>query len=239
MLRQIFSLPSDAPIIVFARHGHSVANEIIELDRLLPEDQQTLHYNFPHPDHKIPLTKTGKRQARQLGRTLAKLFPADDPIDRFLVSPFKRTRQTTTEAKRMLPYKPPTIIEPSLAERSRGDLYGYSNKGLREKFPGFLEQWQDPERGMTLEWPNGMTAEKFIQLLHDFTHSKLLVLPGVTCVKSHSFAIVCMEVVLEKPNRSEALRIYNQRRINNCDLSIFARLSPDAPFTRLNTDGIT
>lgn len=238
MLRQIFSLPSDAPIIYFARHGHSLANEIIEKDLLLPEHERTLHYNFPYPDHKIPLTNTGKRQARALGRTLAKLFPANDPIDRILVSPFKRTRQTTSEGKRMLSKKPKTIIEPALAERSRGDLYGYSNKGLKLHFPGFLEQWQNPAHGMTLEWPNGMTAEAFIQLLQDFTHNSLINLPGITGVHSHSFAIVCMEVVLEEPNRSEALRIYNERRIPNCGLSIFARRSPEAPFTRLQTDGL-
>lgn len=236
MLRQYFSLPKDAPIIIFARHGHSLANQIIEEDKLLPEDQQTLHYNFPYPDHKIPLTNKGRREARQLGRTLARLFPADDPIDRILVSPFKRTRQTVTEVKRMLPYKPPTLITPQLAERSRGDLYGYSNKGLELYRPGFLEQWQDPERGMTLEWPNGMTAEEFIDLLFEFTHGILLPLPGVTAVKSHSFAITCMEVVLEQPKPSEALRLYSQRRLVNCEVSIFAQFAPGERFNRLKTD---
>jgi|GEM_PF-5618681 len=189
MLRQHFSLPADAPIIIFARHGHSLANEIIENDLLLPEHERTLHYNFPFPDHKIPLTNKGRRQARQLGRLLARLFPASDPIHRIFVSPFKRTRQTTTENKRVMPYKPTTIITPALAERSRGDLYGYSNKGLREHFPGFLEQWEDPARGMNLIWPNGMTAKDFIANTEEFTENTLLQQEGISQVNSHSFFI--------------------------------------------------
>ncbi len=237
MLRQHFSLPADAPIIIFARHGHSLANEIMEKDLLLPEELRALHYNFPFPDHQIPLTNKGRRQARQLGRTLARLFPPSDPIHRFFVSTFKRARQTTTETKRMLPYKPPTIITPWLAERSRGDLYGYSRKGLKE-IPGFLEQWEDPERGMELPWPNGTTAKEFIERIEEFMHTILLHQQGVTQVNSHSFLITCAEVVLENPNRAEALRIYATRRLINCELSIFVKRAPHAPFTRLPLDGL-
>ena len=238
MLRQHFLLPADAPMIIFARHGHSLANEIMEKDLLLPVEDRTLHYNFPFADHQIPLTNKGRRQARQLGRTLAKLFPPSDPIHRIFVSPFKRTRQTTTENKRVMPYKPTTIITPALAERSRGDLYGYSAKGLREHFPGFLEQWEDPERGMELIWPNGMTAKEFIARTESFTQTTLLQQEGVSQVNSHSFFITCAEVVLENPNRAEALRIYAKRRLINCELSIFVKLAPNAPFTRLPLDGL-
>jgi broad specificity phosphatase PhoE len=69
------------PTFWFVRHGESLA----QLEQ------------WDGPDHAVPLSPLGERQADALAEALAAL-----PVERVLVSPFLRARQTAERAARLL-----------------------------------------------------------------------------------------------------------------------------------------
>ena len=76
-------MPARAIRIFLVRHGESEAN----LDRSIIARL---------PDHSVPLSPEGRRQAAQAGRFLAGSL-APGRRTRILVSPYARTRQTSAE----------------------------------------------------------------------------------------------------------------------------------------------
>ena len=84
----------------FVRHGQSLA----QLEQ------------WDGPDHETPLSPLGEQQADELAPSLADL-----PIQRVLVSPYLRARQTAERAARLLQHEHVTIED--LRERWMGDEY--------------------------------------------------------------------------------------------------------------------
>ncbi len=73
-------------------------------------------YHFDGPDRERPLTQDGEHTALARGRQLGQKVPA---VDRLLVSPAVRTRQTATMA---MPDGPDPQIVESIYEATAGDL---------------------------------------------------------------------------------------------------------------------
>ena len=91
----------------------------------------------------VPLTETGREQARALGRRLA-----GASFGLVLTSPLSRA----TETARLAGFDGVAIVEPDLREWDYGALEGRLTAEIREDFPGW-SIWTGP-------WPEGETVEQ-------------------------------------------------------------------------------
>ncbi len=90
----------------------------------------------------IPLTETGRDQARELGRRLA-----GHPFELVLTSPLSRAAETASLAGFGAVAHP----DPDLCEWDYGALEGRSTADIRDEYPGWTI-WRGP-------WPDGETID--------------------------------------------------------------------------------
>lgn len=121
--------------IYLVRHGESIANV-----------DKTVHFDLP--DHRIPLSELGKRQAHAAGVALSKILADANPFAAHLprapvalwVSPYDRTRQTADGIQSGLDeYAARQIISRreniALCEQHYGLFDGVDDEDLATKFP--------------------------------------------------------------------------------------------------------
>lgn len=119
-----------------------------------------------------PLTATGERQARDLGRRIAHL-----PFDRVIVSPLSRAGRTAElilEARETLP---PLEVDPALTEVDCGPYEGWTEAELAVD-PGALA-WR---AGLPVD---GAESDEAAAVRADAVFARLAELPGLTLVVSH------------------------------------------------------
>jgi broad specificity phosphatase PhoE len=88
----------------------------------------------------VPLNKTGRRQARELGERLAQAG-----IETIVASPLLRARQTADEVREALGAGVVVSIDPRLAESDRGDWQGRSFAAIKRTSPtGWAAYRDDP-----------------------------------------------------------------------------------------------
>jgi broad specificity phosphatase PhoE len=124
--------------ILLLRHGQSLGNV-----------DQNLFATMP--DWKIPLSDTGKAQAREAGRRIQHLIRADSPLILY-VSPYVRTKETLLEVQSVL--KNPVLFtreEPRLREQDFGNFQDPKliqlAKQERPQFGRFFYRFPDGESG--------------------------------------------------------------------------------------------
>ena len=91
----------------------------------------------------VPLTETGREQARALGRRLA-----GATFGLVLTSPLSRAAETA----RLAGFEGVAVVEPELREWDYGALEGRLTAEIREDYPGW-SIWTGP-------WPEGETVEQ-------------------------------------------------------------------------------
>ena len=112
--------------IYLVRHGESLGN----IDQLAYKTT---------PDHNIPLSDKGLRQATAAGIALRNwiVLPENEPF-RIWTSPYKRTRQTTEQIRQELISKFPQLQireHINLCEQQFGLFDGLTDEEIKEKFP--------------------------------------------------------------------------------------------------------
>lgn len=101
-----------------------------------------------------PLTALGERQARAIGRELARRVPADTP---FAVSPLGRTRATARLIAEAGGLTGPVTLEARLAEITLGDWDGRTAVEIEADWPGLRES--GPRHEWLFRAPGGETYE--------------------------------------------------------------------------------
>ncbi len=91
----------------------------------------------------IPLTDTGREQARAIGRRLAR-----HPFAVVMTSPLSRATETTDLAG----YGHVAVTDPDLREWDYGDFEGRLTADIRSEYPGWTI-WRGP-------WPGGETIDQ-------------------------------------------------------------------------------
>jgi len=165
-----------------------------------------------------PLTELGRRQARSVGRHLAKTLPE---VHRLISSPLRRALETATIIGGELKYQGKIDVQTALKERSWGDyegLYVYEMcrrakverpAGLRDSVPPGGETRQQVETRV-VKWAN----EQLIQPLMK-GHSRPPWMHYV--IVTHSDVIRCL---MKELCYMDAERVWSQR-INNVSISAF------------------
>jgi broad specificity phosphatase PhoE len=119
--------PSPAALWL-VRHGESMGN--LADAQAHASGAGRLELDVRDPD--VPLSDTGRAQARAVGLHLADL-PADERPTVVLSSPFARARETAELAVEALDL--PVRLDERLRERDFGAFDGMTGAGIREQFP--------------------------------------------------------------------------------------------------------
>ncbi len=132
----------------------------------------------------VPLSDHGRRQAEALGARLANL-----PIDRLYASPLGRCLETAryVAGERALT----TEVEPALVELDVGETEGLSFPSMRERFAGFLQEWQGPE-GHLVRMPGGESIADLDARVTPFIEHLFSLETESVAVVSHNFVIRVM-----------------------------------------------
>ena len=134
----------DPPTILFAcRHGQSYGNTA----RAEAESRGWLEVDTPFADADLPLTDLGHHQAAQLGRSIARMDPAQRPT-RILSSPHRRALETAEGIIRegYAATRVAFSIDRRLTPKAFGVLERLTRKGVAERFPQLAAQRQQVGR---------------------------------------------------------------------------------------------
>ena len=137
--------------IILVRHGQSEGN----VNRAIYRDK---------PDYAVQLTDIGRKQAHDLGKSLAEKMSGETV--KFYVSPFWRTRQTYLEIVKWFDQSrvQPTYEDPRLREQEWGHKSGQS-------FNMDFEKERDDYGHFYWRFPDGESCADVFDRLSDFMHT--------------------------------------------------------------------
>ncbi|MDO8571056.1 MAG: phosphoglycerate mutase family protein [bacterium] len=159
-------------LLVIVRHGESARNVALQSSLYLPKEDLDRFEGIP--DHKIPLTEEGKRQARETGIAIRKKYGVFDVV---YDSQYLRTIQTRDgilEAYTPLQRERMKIRHSHLVrEREPGYTFGMSDEDVEQYFPWFKRYW-DSFGYFYARPPGGENQAEVCQRVHDFVNNDLV-----------------------------------------------------------------
>lgn len=214
------SMPQD---LVLIRHGQSEANVRQRASRkgdnsLFTEDLVTV------PDRSWRLTEMGATQARSIGYYLKEQFPQG--FDRYIVSPFIRTRETAANlGLSRADWEENRIIR----ERSWGEVDGLSVADFKELYPynARLKEidpiYWAPPAGESLASVAENRVSNFLRgLSRDSSGARVLAV-------THGDFILSSRLLIEQWSDEEFLKMDadESQRTRNCIMVHYSRRNPE------------
>lgn len=206
--------------LLFVRHGQSESNVLVE--RRTNGQHMTDEYATV-PDNSWRLTEKGANQAEAAGRYIRKNFL--DGFDRYIVSPFVRTRETA--ARLDLPdgaWEENRMIR----ERSWGEIDGISiekfeksyplNRQLKEKDPIY---WVPPA-GESLASVADNRSSNFLEGLNNSADERIIAV-------THGEFIKTVRMVLERWSEEKFREMEDDKSqiLHNCVMVHYTRRNPE------------
>lgn len=206
--------------LLFVRHGQSESNVLVE--RRTNGQHMTDEYATV-PDNSWRLTEKGARQAEAAGQYIRNNFL--DGFDRYIVSPFVRTRETAARLD-----LPDAAWEENrmIRERSWGEIDGISiekfeksyplNKQLKEKDPIY---WVPPA-GESLASVADNRSSNFLDGLNEKAGDRVIAV-------THGEFIKTVRMILERWS-DEKFRDYEDdesQTLHNCVMVHYSRRNPE------------
>ncbi|POS84116.1 hypothetical protein EPUL_002929 [Erysiphe pulchra] len=203
-------------LIILIRHGQSEGNKNREIHQATP-------------DHKVPLTAEGWKQAQDAGRRLRDLLKPSDTLH-FFISPYRRTRETTEGILSTL-----TSDDPVPTPFPRNSIKVFEEPRLREQDFGNFQPcsaeveriWQErAEYGhFFYRIPNGESAADAYDRVSGFNESLW------RQFGENDFASVCVLVTHGLMSRIFLMKWYHfsveyfedLRNVNHCEFLIMRR----------------
>jgi len=112
------------------RHGESTGN--VAYGAAMGTEAE--EYDIPERDADVPLTPTGREQAKRLGLWLAGLAPEERPT-LAVASPYQRTLDTARIALAEAGYEVELEVDERLRDREQGILQGLTWRGVLRRHP--------------------------------------------------------------------------------------------------------
>jgi broad specificity phosphatase PhoE len=220
-------MPASPPaLLVLVRHGESVRNVAKRANRFFLDDEARKHVRGI-PDHRIPLSDEGRRQAIEAGRALRERF---GPFDQVYHSGYLRTVDTT---KHLLDAYPP---DERARIRVRHHLF------IRERDPGYAYDMTDAEATAAFPWlqdywttfgpffarpPGGESLAQVCERVYTFLQKLSRTMGGKrVLIVTHAGTIWCIRYVLERWTYDEAEHRFRTERIPNASITSYER-QPD------------
>jgi probable phosphoglycerate mutase len=211
-----------------ARHGESVGNaawraaESAELDEIA--------IDLRDPD--VPLSETGRRQAKALGRRLAAMPPGRCPTA-VISSPYLRAAETARIAVAEIG-DPPILYDERLRDRETGVLYALTWRGIAARYPE--EAARKRRTGKFYYRPPGgeSWADVALRLRAALSDIERDHPDGRVLVVAHDAVVVLTRYVVERLTEREVLEI-ERTLVANGSLTVWARRDGDLRLVTFNS----
>jgi broad specificity phosphatase PhoE len=201
------------------RHGESAGN----VARDTAEATGMPRIDIPQRDIDVPLSPLGERQARALGRWIARLPEGERPT-LLLTSPYLRARTTSLLVLESagIPAGAITLIhDERLREREFGILDGLTKVGIEQRFPeqaalreAIGKFYHRPPGGES--WCDVILRLRSVidTITREFRRERLL----IVC---HQVIVFCFRYLLERMTEEEILAIDRAHEIANCAVTAY------------------
>jgi broad specificity phosphatase PhoE len=199
-----------------ARHGESIGNaawraaDSAELDEI--------EIDVRDPD--VPLSDTGRRQAKALGRRLAAMPPDERPTA-VISSPYVRAAETARIAVAEIG-DPPIHYDERLRDREVGVLYALTWRGIAARFPE--EAARKRHTGKFYYRPPGgeSWADVALRLRSALSDIERDHPGGRVLVIAHDAVVVLTRYIVERLTEREVLEL-ERTLVSNGSLTMWAR----------------
>jgi broad specificity phosphatase PhoE len=211
-----------------ARHGESIGNaawraaETAELDEI--------DIDLRDPD--VPLSETGRRQAKALGRRLAAMPPGERPTA-VVSSPYVRAAETARIALAEIG-DPPIRFDERLRDREAGVLYALTWRGIAARFPE--EAARKRQTGKFYYRPPGgeSWADVALRLRSALSDIERDHPDGRVLVVAHDAVVVLTRYIVERLTERQLLEI-ERTLVPNGSLTMWARQGADLRLVTSNS----
>jgi broad specificity phosphatase PhoE len=211
-----------------ARHGESIGNaawraaETAELDEI--------DIDMRDPD--VPLSDTGRRQAKALGRRLAAMPPGERPTA-VISSPYVRAAETARIAVAEIG-DPPIHYDERLRDRETGVLYALTWRGIAARFPE--EAARKRQTGKFYYRPPGgeSWADVALRLRGALSDIERDHPDGRVLVIAHDAVVVLTRYIVERLTERRVLEI-ERTLVPNGSLTMWVRQNGDLRLVTSNS----
>lgn len=222
--------PSRPALLVLVRHGQSMRNVAKKQSRFFLDDEARRSVAGV-PDHRIPLTQEGHRQASLTGAALRERFGVFDFV---FHSGYTRTVETTEgilsayseEERKEMRVRHHLFIR----ERDTGHAYDMTDAEALAAFPWLQDYWTTFGPFFARP-PGGESLAQVCERVYSFLQKVARAMAGRrVLVVTHSGTLWCFRYVLERWTHEEAEERFKTEWIPNCSVTSY-RL--DEPTNRL------
>ena len=215
--------------LALVRHGLSRANVAIQI----PTDSH--YYPINGSDRDVSLVPEGLVQSLETGQRLLERFPAQAPIDRSFISPFRRIRETADKIDEALGYQPARSEDPRLEKRSYGDFWNMTYKGVEELHPNEFQQYQS-QGPLLYRAPNGENYPDVFARVDGFIADVVEPSTDNILVVSHAVVILSFERAFEGLSDEDLLARYEAQSLANGQIVLYTRSGPGHSWQRVALD---
>ena len=212
-----------APLnLVFVRHGQSEANVLIS-HNLNGDESLFNEQTMTVPDRDWRLTDLGREQAKLSGQWITDNLP---DFDRFIVSPYVRTRET---AAHLNLDKVNWEENRTVRERSWGEIDSIPFSEFKSRYPhNFLLKEKDPlywrpPAGESIAQVSETRVRNLLRNLYrESTNQNVLIV-------SHGEFIQSSRLVLESWSDEDFIERSRDRKtaVKNCEIIHYSRVNPE------------
>ncbi|MFB9836350.1 histidine phosphatase family protein [Actinoallomurus acaciae] len=221
---------SELEWLAMARHGESIGNvawRTAEAGR-----REEIDIGLRDPD--VPLSDTGRRQAKALGRWLAAMPPDERPTVVYS-SPYVRAAETARIALAEIGDLPIRLDE-RLRDRENGVLYALTWRGIAARFPDEMARkrltgkfYYRPPGGES--WAD--VALRLRSALSDIQRDHP---GGRVLVVAHDAVVVLTRYIVERLTEQDVLEI-ERTLVPNASLTLWARKDGELRLVTSNSTG--
>lgn len=214
--------------LAMARHGESIGNAAWRAAE--SADQDEIEIDLRDPD--VPLSETGRRQAKALGRRLAAMPPGERPTA-VISSPYVRAAETARIAVAEIG-DPPIHYDERLRDREAGVLYALTWRGIAARFPE--EAARKQQTGKFYYRPPGgeSWADVALRLRGALSDIERDHPDGRVLVFAHDAVVVLARYIVERLTERELLEI-ERTLVANGSLTTWAREDDDLRLVTFNS----
>jgi probable phosphoglycerate mutase len=215
--------------IILVRHGESFANKALVLSGC------GLYYADSGSDLEIGLTDRGHTQSSEVGRLIARLFPAHRPLKRVWTSHFRRTRQSADSIVDCLCYETERMSDVRLSKRDYGIFWNLTYRGVKELHP---EEWERFQIVGPLRYrpPSGENYGDVFDRVDEFIEEEIDPSSGNHLIVTHSVVVLSFERTLEGLDEHEVVRRYEEIALPNAHVKIYTRSHPDEEWQAISIE---
>ena len=205
--------------IWIVRHGESAAN----VARQAALDAGLAVIEVAQRDMDVPLSETGERQAKALGRWFKQEATAEQP-NVVLASSYKRARQTAElimQESGLNLSDITMVVDERLREKEFGILDRLTTLGIEQTYPeqakiraAIGKFYHRPPGGES--WCDVILRLRSVldTISREYAHQRVL----IVC---HNVVVMCFRYLFEQLNEEQVLEIERQNEVANCSVTAY------------------